>query len=148
MVFSRGKSTKGDIARNTYSWPNQYKGENVMYRLPTNVYYNDNIVVMEDEYAVFLRDGKMQAFAEIEQSSVLLPLEFMVEPQIPSTGYPQLVVTSAKVAGLPAPDLVIETIQQSLDEAYTIMLQNGGSTIVVQSISIADGFMTIQGSKK
>ena len=90
----------------------------------------------------------MQAFAEIEQSSVLLPLEFMVEPQIPSTGYPQLVVTSAKVAGLPAPDLVIETIQQSLDEAYTIMLQNGGSTIVVQSISIADGFMTIQGSKK
>jgi len=58
MVFGRGKSTKGDVARNTYSWPNQYKGENIMYRLPTNIYYNDNIVVMEDEYAVFLRDGK------------------------------------------------------------------------------------------
>ena len=58
MAFGRGKSTKGDIARNTYSWPNQYKGENVMYRLPTNVYYNDNIVVMEDEFAVFMRDGK------------------------------------------------------------------------------------------
>jgi len=58
MVFGRGKSTKGDIARNTYSWPQEYKGENVMYKLPTNVYWNDNIVVMEDEYAVFLRDGK------------------------------------------------------------------------------------------
>lgn len=58
MVFGRGKSTKGDIARNTYSWPNEYKGENVMYRLPTNVYYNDNIVINEDEFAVFLRDGK------------------------------------------------------------------------------------------
>lgn len=58
MVFGRGKSTKGDVARNTYTWPNEYKGENIMYRLPTNVYYNDNVVVMEDEFAVFLRDGK------------------------------------------------------------------------------------------
>ena len=58
MVFGRGKSKKGDIAKNTYSWPNEYKGENIMYRLPTNIYYNDNIVVNEDEFAVFLRDGK------------------------------------------------------------------------------------------
>ena len=58
MIFGRGKSTKGDIARNTYSWPDAYKGENVMYKLPTNVYWNDNIVVNEDEYAVFFRDGK------------------------------------------------------------------------------------------
>ena len=58
MAFGRGKSTSGDIARNTYSWPNEYKGENIMYRLPTNIYYNDNIVVNEDEFAVFLRDGK------------------------------------------------------------------------------------------
>jgi len=58
MVFGRGKSRKGDVARNTYSWPTEYKGENVMYRLPTNVYLNDNIVVNEDEYAIFFRDGK------------------------------------------------------------------------------------------
>jgi len=58
MIFGRGDSKAGDIARNTYSWPVEYKGENVMYKLPTNVYYGDNIVVNEDEYAVFLRDGK------------------------------------------------------------------------------------------
>ncbi|MFO7618274.1 MAG: SPFH domain-containing protein [Thermoplasmata archaeon] len=58
MVFSRGRSKDGDVARNTYTWPNEYKGENIMYRLPTNIYYNDNIIVMEDEFAVFLRDGK------------------------------------------------------------------------------------------
>ena len=57
-IFKRGKSTKGDVARNTYTWPLEYKGENIMYKLPTNVYYNDNIVVNEDEYAVFFRDGK------------------------------------------------------------------------------------------
>ncbi len=58
MAFGRGKSRKGDVARNTYSWPIEYKGENVMYKLPTNVYLNDNIIVNEDEYAVFFRDGK------------------------------------------------------------------------------------------
>ncbi|MBA3045609.1 MAG: SPFH domain-containing protein [Candidatus Thermoplasmatota archaeon] len=58
MAFGRGKSRDGDVARNTYTWPNEYKGENIMYRLPTNIYYNDNIIVMEDEYAVFMRDGK------------------------------------------------------------------------------------------
>lgn len=58
MVFGRGKSRKGDVARNTYSWPLEYKGENIMYKLPTNIYYNDNIVVNEDEFAVFFRDGK------------------------------------------------------------------------------------------
>jgi hypothetical protein len=97
---------------------------------------------------LFLRDGTMQAFTEIEQNSVLLPLEFVVEPQIPATGYPKLIVTSAKVAGLPAPNLLIDTIQQSLDEAYAMMLQNGGSTFVTQSITIADGLMTIRGSVK
>ncbi len=58
MIFGRGKSSPGDIARNTYSWPQEYKGENIMYKLPTNVYWNDNIVVNEDEFAVFFRDGK------------------------------------------------------------------------------------------
>jgi membrane protease subunit (stomatin/prohibitin family) len=63
MVFGRGKSTAGDVARNTYTWPPEMKGSDqtgysVMYKLPTNVQYNDNIVVAEDEFAVFFRDGK------------------------------------------------------------------------------------------
>lgn len=57
-LFKRGKSSEGDVARNTYSWPQQYKGENIMYKIPTNVYWNDNFIVYEDEFAVFFRDGK------------------------------------------------------------------------------------------
>ncbi|KYK29597.1 MAG: hypothetical protein AYK23_01665 [Candidatus Proteinoplasmatales archaeon SG8-5] len=66
MVFKRGKSRGGDVARKTYSWPQEYKGENVMYKLPTNIQWNDNIVVNEDEYAVFFRDGK--AFHVFDQA--------------------------------------------------------------------------------
>ena len=66
MAFKRGKSRDGDVARKTYSWPLEYKGENVMYKLPTNIQWNDNIIVNEDEYAVFFRDGK--AFHAFDQA--------------------------------------------------------------------------------
>ncbi|MCD6383319.1 MAG: SPFH domain-containing protein [Thermoplasmata archaeon] len=62
--FSRDYTGKkvGDLegadARNTYFWVDEYKGKNLLWRLPHNVRWNDNIVVREDEYAVFFRDGK------------------------------------------------------------------------------------------
>ena len=53
------KKTQGNVARKTISWPEEWKGENVMYRVDGNVQWNDNIVVREDEYVVFMRDGKI-----------------------------------------------------------------------------------------
>jgi len=51
---------KGEIRgeMNTYEWVGNDKGENVIYKIPKNIVWNDNIVVKEDEYAVFFRDGK------------------------------------------------------------------------------------------
>jgi membrane protease subunit (stomatin/prohibitin family) len=43
----------------TFMWDDAAKGENVMYRIPRNIIWNDNVVVREDEYAVFFRDGKV-----------------------------------------------------------------------------------------
>ena len=48
-------------ARKTFHWEDSNKGENVMYRVPQNIRWNDNVVVREDEYAVFFRDGKSMA---------------------------------------------------------------------------------------
>lgn len=45
-------------ARNTFYWPDNLKQSNIVWRLPRNIAWNDNIVVREDEYAIFLRDGK------------------------------------------------------------------------------------------
>lgn len=43
----------------TFYWPDNFKLENIVWRLPRNVRWNDNIVVREDETALFLRDGKV-----------------------------------------------------------------------------------------
>ncbi len=59
-IFSKHGKSNPDLedARKTFSWLDQYKGENVIWKLPRNVQWNDNIVVREDEWAVFFRDGK------------------------------------------------------------------------------------------
>lgn len=46
---------------NTFYWKDVDKGDNVMYRVPRNIRWNDNVVVREDEYAAFFRDGKVLA---------------------------------------------------------------------------------------
>ena len=57
-MFNGGRGEPGNIARNTYAWADAQKGERVMYRYPRNVRWNDNVIVREDEFAVFFRDGK------------------------------------------------------------------------------------------
>jgi membrane protease subunit (stomatin/prohibitin family) len=46
------------IGSTTIDWEDAQKRNNVMWRVPRNIRYNDNIVVREDEIAVFYRDGK------------------------------------------------------------------------------------------
>lgn len=48
----------------TIIWEDANKGTNVMWRVPRNIRLNDNIVVREDEYAVFFRDGKVLAYID------------------------------------------------------------------------------------
>ncbi len=60
-IFGKsGKATDQDLgdARKTFDWPDGQKADNLLWRLPRNVQWNDNVVVKEDEFAVFFRDGK------------------------------------------------------------------------------------------
>jgi len=59
--FSSGDSI---IGATTIEWEDQYKQGNVMWKVPRNIRFNDNIVVREDETAVFFRDGKAIAYID------------------------------------------------------------------------------------
>ncbi len=52
------------LGATTVAWEDIYKGNNVMWRVPRNIRYGDNIVVREDEIAVFYRDGKALAYID------------------------------------------------------------------------------------
>ena len=52
------------IGADTFKWEDSDKRSNIMYRMPRNIRFNDNIVVREDEIAVFFRDGKALAYID------------------------------------------------------------------------------------
>lgn len=58
---STGIPTKGGSAfgSTTIEWSTEYKEGSSMWKVPRLIRLNDNIVVREDETAVFLRDGKI-----------------------------------------------------------------------------------------
>jgi len=58
-IPSSGGSVLGSI---TINWEDQYKQGNVMWKVPRLIRLNDNIVVREDEIAVFYRDGKVLTY--------------------------------------------------------------------------------------
>jgi membrane protease subunit (stomatin/prohibitin family) len=53
-----GGDKKSIIGAATIAWDDAEKRDNIMWKVPRNIRLNDNIVVREDEYAVFYRDGK------------------------------------------------------------------------------------------
>jgi membrane protease subunit (stomatin/prohibitin family) len=66
MVTNKPIPGKGGslLGATTINWEDAYKGPNVMWRVPRNVHYGDNIVVREDEMAVFYRDGKVLSYID------------------------------------------------------------------------------------
>ncbi len=66
MVTNKPVPAKGGslIGATTVSWEDAYKGPNVMWRVPRNIHYGDNVVVRQDETAVFYRDGKVLAYLD------------------------------------------------------------------------------------
>jgi len=66
MVTNNPIPAKGGslIGATTVNWEDAYKGQNVMWRVPRNIRWNDNVVVREDETAVFYRDGKVLAYLD------------------------------------------------------------------------------------
>lgn len=57
-TIGSGSDIEGAESRKGFYWVDDQKGDNVIWRLPRNVMWNDNVLVREDEYGVFFRDGK------------------------------------------------------------------------------------------
>jgi membrane protease subunit (stomatin/prohibitin family) len=66
MVTNKPIPPKGGslFGATTIAWEDVFKGNNILWRVPRNVRYGDNIVVREDEIAVFYRDGKALAYID------------------------------------------------------------------------------------
>jgi len=80
MVTNQPIPAKGGslIGATTVNWEDVYKGPNVMWRVPRNIHFGDNIVVRQDEIAVFYRDGKVLAYIDRPDRYALTSLNLNV----------------------------------------------------------------------
>ncbi len=71
---------KSLIGADTFKWEDIDKRNNIMFRIPRNIRFNDNIVVREDEIAVFYRDGKALAYIDRPDRYALTSLNAPIGP--------------------------------------------------------------------
>jgi hypothetical protein len=95
---------------------------------------------------IFLRDGQMTLRGSYSDGDFTLPISMVTEPEVFSDGGFRLVLVSAKLGPISAPDLLMEQIQAMLDEQIAQALTGqAGEGFKVTQVTIADGFITLRG---
>jgi hypothetical protein len=94
---------------------------------------------------VYLRDGQMQIYGQTQQGLFTANIGIIVSLGVDVNGQPQIDVVSADFGPLPAPEGLKEAITAMVREAYTGSLGPVATGLRIESISVANGVMTVTG---
>ena len=100
---------------------------------------------MITEPQVYLRDGQMQIYGKTQQGMLTANIGIIVSVGVDENGQPKIEIVSADFGPLPAPEGLRDAIGAMVREAYTGSLGPVATGLRIESISIADGIMTISG---
>ena len=114
-------------------------------RLQSDQSLQDNSKPLITDPQVYLRDGQMQIFGKTQQGILKANIGVIVSVGVDENGQPKIELVSADFGPLPAPEGVTSAISAMIEEAYTGSLGPVATGLRIQSISIADGLMTITG---
>ena len=105
---------------------------------------SDNKPLMTDPQ-VYLRDGQMQIYGKTQQGIFAANIGIIVSVSVDPNGQPLIEMTSADFGPFPAPEGLKDAISAMIREAYTGSLGPVATGLRIETISIADGVMTITG---
>jgi hypothetical protein len=94
---------------------------------------------------VLLRDGQIQLSGDVHTQGISAPGRVIMEVDVDSDGRPGLRIVSATVGPFPLPDSLLENVETRLNRAFLQKLDEMAPNLVVESVVIADGSMTISG---
>ena len=94
---------------------------------------------------VYLRDGQMQIYGKTQQGIFAANIGIIVTLGVDANGEPLIEVTSADFGPFPAPEGLKDAITAMVREAYTGSLGPVATGLRIESISTANGIMTITG---
>ena len=94
---------------------------------------------------VYLRDGQMQIYGKTQQGLFTANIGVIVSMGVDINGQPQIDVISADFGPFPAPEGLKDAITAMVREAYTGSLGPVATGLRIESISTANGVMTVTG---
>ena len=94
---------------------------------------------------VYLRDGQMKIYGKTQQGVFAANIGIIVNVGIDAEGKPKIEIASADFGPFPAPEGINETITAIIEEAYTGSFGPVATGLRIETITIADGIMTIVG---
>jgi hypothetical protein len=101
------------------------------------------------EPQILLRNGQMQMYGKIQQgyfnANMLVTMNVGVDP---ATGSPSITIASADFGPVDAPEGVTNAISSIIAEAFTGSFGPVATGIRIETITIADGVMTLTGRIK
>ena len=97
---------------------------------------------------VYLRDGQMTIYGKTQQGMFAANIGITINVGIDETGQPKIEIASADFGPFPAPDGLKEALTAMIKEAYTGAIGPAATGMRIETISIADGLMTITGRIK
>jgi len=97
------------------------------------------------EPQVYLRDGQMQIYGKTQQGIFTASIGIIVSVGVDADAQPLIEITSADFGPFPAPEGLKDAITAMIREAYTGSLGPVATGLRIETISIANGVMTIAG---
>ena len=94
---------------------------------------------------VYLRDGQMQIYGKTKQGMFTANIGIIVSVGVDENGQPKIDIVSADFGPLPAPKGLTAAIAAMVREAYTGSLGPVATGLRIDTITIANGIMTITG---
>jgi|SRR5687767_7162366 len=94
---------------------------------------------------VYLRDGQMQIYGKTQQGMFTANIGIIVTVGVDADGQPLIEITSADFGPFPAPEGLKDAITAMVREAYTGTLGPVATGLRIETISIANGVMTVTG---
>lgn len=98
---------------------------------------------------VFLRDGQIQVIGQTENNSGnATTLQLVATVLVAEDGKLQIKITSAQLGNLPIPTQLLDSLTKSINDALNGQSTTGTERLQIESIVIAEGYMTITGKIK
>jgi len=97
---------------------------------------------------VYLRDGQIQIYGKAVQGNLQANVRIILSATLDGNGKPVISVVSADFGPLPVAESLNNAISKMVDEAFTGAIGPAAIGFRLESLTIADGVMTLTGRVK